>query len=62
MNNGGDNSSHQARDQGMGEADPEQVSAGAVDINESETGSDVEVGRTPGKAEGVDAPEAYGNQ
>ncbi|MFL6374351.1 MAG: hypothetical protein ACJ73D_06785 [Pyrinomonadaceae bacterium] len=62
MNNGGDNSSDQAREQGRREADSDEVSAGTVDIHESETGSDVEVGHTPGKAEGVDAPEAHGNQ
>lgn len=33
-----------------------------VTIHESESGADVEPGRTPGKAEGVEEPERKGNQ
>jgi hypothetical protein len=62
MNNGSNNSTDQAREEGRREADNDKVSAGAVEIHESESGADTHVGHTPGKAEGVDAPEAHGNQ
>ena len=57
-----DSSTDEAREQGRREADSDEVSTGAVDVHGSETGSDTEVGHTPGKAEGVTAPEAQGNE
>jgi len=44
------------------QANTDRADAGAVEIKDSETGADANVGRTPGKAEGVDDPEADGNQ
>ena len=57
-----DSSTDKARTEGRREADSGKVSTGAVDVHGSETGSDTQVGHTPGKAEGVTAPEAQGNE
>ena len=50
------------REDNIGNAD-HGVSAGAVAVQDSETGSDTDdPGRTPGKAEGVDDAEHRGNE
>lgn len=60
MNNNNEADAHQ---KGEGErADEATSSAATVDIQPSETGSDAEIGHTPGKAEGVSDPEAQGNE
>jgi hypothetical protein len=62
MNNSGENSTQQARREGRKEAHSGKASAGAVEIHESESGKDTHAGHTPGKAEGVETPEAHGNE
>lgn len=61
MNNGGNNAEQpQKEEQRL--SDENGSSAGAVDIHPSESGKDTHAGHTPGKAEGVEAPELDGNQ
>ncbi|HTH51293.1 MAG TPA: hypothetical protein VL501_05140 [Pyrinomonadaceae bacterium] len=56
MNNDGEDKEQQA---GQQDRNPP---VDDVKIQRSETGSDPEVGHTPGKAEGVDEPETQGNE
>jgi hypothetical protein len=62
MNKSGEDSTQQVREEGRREAELDKFSAGTVEIHRSETGKDTHAGHTPGKAEGVDAPEENGNQ
>lgn len=62
MNKSGESGVTEAREERRQDHENNEVSTGAVDIQPSETGDDPEVGHTPGKAEGVDAPEAEGNE
>ena len=51
-----------AKDNGEKVAGAEEPSTHPVKIHKSETGADVDPGRTPGKAEGIERPEMDGNQ